>query len=172
MRAFPLVMRAAPISLGGLGLHSLEITSGTQAIQHLISLFTSQTPSKLLLTTAIEYHQLEIGTETLFLNNSFSSLSLLATSTWITHLWEFIHLYKLEINLPTLSLPSTSCGNDCSLIALLISSGWKGHKLRLANQTRIWLQIYFVSDLLLLGTNKIKRCFTQGGKDTSTSSKF
>ena len=172
MCASPLVMRAAPAALGGLGLHSLEITSGIQAIQHLISLFTSYTPSKLLLITTIEYHQLEIGTETLFLNSSFSSLSPLATSTWFAHLWEFLHLYKLEINLPALSLLSTSCGNDSSLTALLISLGWKSYKMRLANQTRIWLQIYFASDLLLIGANNIKRCLLQGKKDASTSSKF
>ena len=92
MRTFPLVMREAPVAIGGLGLQSLEISSGIQAIQHLISLFTSHTPSKLLLITAIEYHQLEIGVEALFLNSSYSTLSPLATPTWITHLWEFLHM--------------------------------------------------------------------------------
>ena len=55
---------------------------------------------------------------------------------------------------------------------LLISSGWKVNRLRLANQTRLWLQVYYVSDLLLLGTNRIKRCFLQGKKDVSIYSEF
>ena len=160
-------MREVPAAIGGLDLRSLEITSGLQAIQHLISLLTSCTTSKLLLITAIEYHQLEIGVGDLFLNSSYSLLSSLATSAWITHLWEFFHIYKLEICLPTLVLPSTSCSNDVTLMDLLISSGWKGNRLRLANQTRLWLQVYYVSDLLLLGTNRIKRCFLQGKKDVS-----
>lgn len=131
MRTFPLVIRVAPAAIGHLDLHSLEITREAQTIHHLISLFTSSTPSKVLLITAIECHQLEIGVEDLFLNSSYSLLSDLATSTWITHLWEFLHLCKLEICLPTLVIPETCCGNDVTLIDILLSSGWKGNKLRL-----------------------------------------
>ena len=137
MRTFPLVMREAPVAIGGLDLHSIEITCGVKAIHHLVSLFTSYTPSKLLLSTAIEHQQLEIGVGELFLNSSYFLLSSLATSTWITHLWEFLQIYKLEICLPTLVLPSTPCSNDVALIDLLISSGWKVNRLRLANQTRL-----------------------------------
>ena len=86
IRTFPLFMRSAPESMGGLDLRSLEITSGAQSIYHLVSLFTSCTPSKLLLITAIEHHQLEIGVEGLFFSTSYNLLSKLATSTWITHL--------------------------------------------------------------------------------------
>ena len=32
------------------------------------------------------------------------------------------------------------------------------------------LQVYFISDLLIPGSNKIKRCFLQGKKDASTCS--
>ena len=159
MRTFPLVMCEAPAAIGGLDLRSLEIPSGVQVIHYLVSLFTSYNPSKLLLITAVEHQHLEIGVRDLFLNSSYSLLSLLATSIWITHLWEFLQLHKLEICLHMLVLPSTPCSNDVTLIDLLISSGWKGNKLRLANKTRVWLQVYFVSDLLLIRTNKIKRCF-------------
>ena len=51
-------MRSTPEAIGGLDLRSLEITYGTQAIHHLVSLFTSCTPSELLLITAIEHHQI------------------------------------------------------------------------------------------------------------------
>ena len=56
MRRFPLVMHGAPVAIGGINLRPLIITSGAQAIHHLVSLHTSYTPSKLLLSTAIEYH--------------------------------------------------------------------------------------------------------------------
>ena len=97
-------------------------------------------------------------------------LSKLATSTWVTHLWEFSHLHRLEICLPKLDLPSSSCGNDAALVDLLLNSGWKDEKLRLANQNSGFLQVYFISDLLILGSNKIKRCFLQVKKDESTFS--
>ena len=153
MRTFPLVMRGNPSAIGGLDLRSLQITFGAQAIHHLVSLFTSCTPSKLLSITAIEFHRLEIGVEGLFLRRLYTLLSALATSTWITHLWEFLQLCNLELCLPTLVLPSSSCSNDATLINLLLSSGWKGNKLRLVNQARVHLQVYFISDLLVPGSN-------------------
>ena len=66
MRKFPLVMRKAPVDIEGLDLRSLEIPSGVQVIHYLISLFTSYNPSKLLLITAVEYQQLEIGVGEIF----------------------------------------------------------------------------------------------------------
>ena len=87
MRTFPLVMCSAHVDIGRLYLRSQEVTYGAQAIHRLVSFFTSCTPSKLLLITAIEYHYLEIGVEDLFLSTSYTLLSELVTSTWITHLW-------------------------------------------------------------------------------------
>ena len=60
MCTFILIMRSVPTEVGVLNLRSLEIASGIQDIQHLVSLFTSDTPTKLLLLTKIEYHRLEI----------------------------------------------------------------------------------------------------------------
>ena len=90
MCTFPLVMCGASVAIGKLDLCSLEITCGAQAINHLVSFFTSCTPSKLLLITSIEHHRLEIGIEGLFLSTSCTLLLDLVTSTWITHLWEFL----------------------------------------------------------------------------------
>ena len=79
-------MCGAPEAIGGLDVRSLEITCGAQSIHRLVSFFTSCTPSKFLLVTAIEYHQLQIRLEDLFLSTSYTLLSELATSTWITYL--------------------------------------------------------------------------------------
>ena len=81
MHTFPLVMSSAPTEIGSLNLRSLEITSEVQAIHHLVSLSTSGKPSKLLLVTEIEYHQLEVGIEQLFLSSSYAKLYELGTST-------------------------------------------------------------------------------------------
>ena len=67
-------MRSAPIEIGVFNLRSLEITSRSQAIQHLVPLLTRDSPSKLLLSTAIEYRQLEVGTEQLILYSSRANL--------------------------------------------------------------------------------------------------
>ena len=61
MRVFPLGMRSTPTEIVGLNLHSLEIKSGVQAINYFVSLFTSDTPSTLLMKTQIKYDQSKVG---------------------------------------------------------------------------------------------------------------
>ena len=78
-----------------LNLRSLEITSGAQAIHHLVSLFSRNTPSNLLMFIPIEYHQLEVGVDQLFTSSTHIKLKKLAVSTWLAHMWEFLHLHRL-----------------------------------------------------------------------------
>ena len=116
MRNFPLIMRSTLTELGGLNIHSLEISSSAQAIQHLVSLFTSDIPSNMLISTAIQYYQLEDGVEKLFLPSSYHKLHKLETSKLMTHLREFLYLYRLEGCLSTLNLLSSSCFNDATIV--------------------------------------------------------
>ena len=107
MHTFLLVMRGTPTKIGGLNPRYLEITSGAQAIQHLVSLFTSDTHSKILLVTEIECHKLEVGVEHLLLSTSYVKLEKLKTSSWVTHIWEFLRFHRIELCLSTLDLPSS-----------------------------------------------------------------
>ena len=54
-------MISAPISLGGLGLPSLEVEQLVEAINLITTLFGSKTPSYPLLCDLLELMQLEIG---------------------------------------------------------------------------------------------------------------
>ena len=63
MRTFPIIMRSVPAYLGGLNLRRLEVEAIAQALHHLVSLCASETPTRILLKTLIEHHQLEIGTD-------------------------------------------------------------------------------------------------------------
>ena len=165
-------MRRAPTELGVLTMRSLQITSGVQDIQHLVSLFTSETPSNLLLLITIGYHKLEVGMEQLFFSSLCPKLHKLARSTWKTRLCKFLHLYRLELYFPTLNLPEYSCGNDATIINALLRLGQKDEKLRLLNQERLYSNTHFVSCLLLPDTNKIKIWFRPGLIDDTTCSKY
>ena len=87
MGTFPLIKRSEPTELGGVNLRSLQITSVIKAIQHIVSLFTRDTPSNLPMLTVIECHQLEVGVEQLFLSSSYPKPHKLVISTWKTRLW-------------------------------------------------------------------------------------
>ena len=56
------------------------------------------------------------------------------------------------------------------MIDTILSLGWKIEKLRIANQVRLQLKTYFLLDLLLLGTNKIKWLLRLGLIDDTISS--
>ena len=79
MKTFPIVIRSLLTFLGGLNLHLLKVEAITQAIYYLVSLYSSDTLTKLLLQTIIEYYQLEIGTDKQLFNLDFNSYSILAT---------------------------------------------------------------------------------------------
>ena len=102
MKTFPVIMRSLPTFLGGLNLQRLEVEAITQVIHYLVSLYSSETPTKLLLKTIIEYHQLEIGTETQIFTLDFNSYGILAMSIWITLLWRNISTFRISIKLPDL----------------------------------------------------------------------
>jgi hypothetical protein len=71
MKIFPVSIRFCPAELGGLRLYSLEVESIVQAINHFISLYVADTPTRLLLQIIIEYIQLEVGIIEFFLKKSY-----------------------------------------------------------------------------------------------------
>ena len=74
-------MRTSPTFLYSLNLHQLEVEAIVQAIQHLVSLYSSDTLTHLLLKTMIEYHQIELGADIQFFLLDFEAYGILATPT-------------------------------------------------------------------------------------------
>lgn len=86
MKNFHIVMRSIPAFLGGLNLQRLEVEAIAQALYHFTSLYSSETPTQLLLKTLIEYHQLEIGIDEQIFSLGVESYHILSTHAWITSL--------------------------------------------------------------------------------------
>ena len=97
-------MRSLLTFLEWLNLQLLKVEAIAQAIYHLVSLYSSDTPTKLLLQMIIEYYQLEIDTDKQLFNLDFDSYGILATPTWITLLWQNISAFQILIELPALNL--------------------------------------------------------------------
>ena len=104
IKTFPIALRSMLVYLGGLNLRSIEVESIAQVIYHLISLYTADTPTKLLLKTIIKYYLLELGTDTQLFSLSYASFGALATSTRITTLWQHVCNFCLLITLPPLQM--------------------------------------------------------------------
>ena len=56
MKTVPVIMRSAPMFLGGLDMELLKVEAIAQAIHHLLLLYFADTTAKLLLKMIIEYH--------------------------------------------------------------------------------------------------------------------
>ena len=70
MKIFPVLTRFYLVELGDLGLHSLEVESIAQAINHFVLLYIVDISTRLLLKIMIKYVQLEVGITEFFLKKS------------------------------------------------------------------------------------------------------
>ena len=74
-RNYPTTIIIVPVSIGGLGLLSIEIQLTVELIDLFISLLESATPSKFLLRDSIELQQLESESITLVLEKDYQKVN-------------------------------------------------------------------------------------------------
>ena len=79
MKTFPVIIRSVLIFLGGLNLQLQDVEVISQNLHNLVSLCTSNTPTKLLLKTIIEYYKLELGADKQIFGLSFNDNENLTT---------------------------------------------------------------------------------------------
>ena len=149
MKTFPIALRSIPVYLGGLNLRSIEVEAIAQSIHHLISLYIADTPSKLLLKTIIEYHQLELGTDTQLFSLSYASFGALATSTWITNLWQHACNFCLLITLLPLQMNIVKQEGDDFINDVVLRLNFPVDQREAINRVRIHLQLLLILDLLI-----------------------
>ena len=120
MKTFPIIMRTSPTFLGSLNLYQLEVETIAQAIQYLVSLYSSNTPTRLLLKTMIEYYQIELSTDIQFFSLEFEACGILATPTWILLLLQHACHFNISINLPALNLGIEKQEGDAFILDMVI----------------------------------------------------
>ena len=172
MKTFPLTMREIPAYLGGLNLHSVAVEALAQAINHFISLYEADAPTRPLLRILIEYHQLELGFEKQLFALSFDTFGHLTTKTWITSLWHHMSHFNLSMALPPLNLQIVQQDGDLFISEVAHELGFKEEQRESINRVRINLNLLLMSDLLVFKKNIIKHCFRNGLGDISYASYF
>ena len=168
VRTFPIVMRLCPLSLGGLGLHSIEFESLAQAINLFVSLHTVDTPAKQLLRVSIELIQLEAGTMGDVLSQDFDKYDGLITDSWLVSLWRNLSRFWIYLTLPDEKSPLFGQEKDLTVTEVALSQGYSLSQRQSINKVRLYLQVIFFSDMVIPGHNTIKSCFRQGCLDVSS----
>ena len=167
MRTFPTVMRSVPSFLGGLNLKRLEVETIAQSLHHLITLYSSDTSTQLLLKILIEYHQLELGSDKQIFSLNVDDYWELTTPTWITTLWKNISRFKLSLQLPPLNMGITMQEGDRFISDIAVQQKLPVDQRKAINRVRIKLQLLLLSDLLVYDGNVIKHPLRQGIEDES-----
>jgi hypothetical protein len=146
MRTFPRAILHAPRQYGGFQIPDLYVEQGIAHIQRLIRYSQSRTHSTgILIRHSCEAFKVAMGCKG-FIFSLPMILEPLATPSWVTHTWKFLHEYKISINddLPDFTPPRE---NDSLLIPLFVKNGYSGKELCYLNQCRLYLQVTWLSEL-------------------------
>ena len=147
VRSMPRVVVHGPIKFQGLGIPNLFTFQQTQHILRILKYCTVEDNiTGQLIRHSLEATKLEIGCEGSVLLKSYDELGLLATSTWLTHTWQFLSANHMGIEdtVPELELQREG---DQYLVRAFQAAGYQGASLRRLNVCRMFLQVVTVSDI-------------------------
>ena len=100
-----------------------------------------------LIIISMQLTQLELGKATLFLNLNYDTNHQFTTTTWITHLWQYLSNRQLTVDMSIKSSLSLQRTNDAFLMDIL-ASAFCHDDLLVINKIRIHLHLLFLSDVV------------------------
>jgi hypothetical protein len=105
----------------------------------------------------LEYTQLECGCRGNPLAQDYNNYSaLLINTTWITEVWEHLQTCKAKVDIDGLWQPTENRVRGIMIMESLIASGRFTNKdLKDINYCRIYLQVFYLSDITNIKVNKI-----------------
>ena len=146
-RAITKEWRTLPIQYQGLGLPLMSIEKLALSLQYLQRHWGTKSTYGQALRCSFELVQLETGLEGNFLLRNYNHLGCLATHSWFRVLWEYVHHYKVTLDLGEVKVPIVR-RHDTVLMELIIKN-FEPHQWESLNRARKFFKIYFVSQLLL-----------------------
>ena len=116
--------------------------------------------------------QLEVGSSSFVLRLPFNRHAILTTACWVTSVWEFCSKHSLLPYLPTFSLPMPTCSNDKAIMDVALNcTPFSKSQLHQINLVRLYLRIFFLSDLVRPLSSRVTDCYMLGYKDAWSDSK-
>jgi hypothetical protein len=134
---------------GGLGLEHLAAYKGNNRLQYLMGHLRCNSTTGKLMCSMLDYTQLECGCSGNVLEQDYGRYArVLMTENWITGIWE--HLYSCKSTLKIIAewKPLPNCKNDFIMMeALTETEELTAKELKEINRFRIYLQVFYISDI-------------------------
>jgi hypothetical protein len=134
---------------GGLGLEHLAAYQGHNRLKYLMGNLRCNSTTGKLMRSILDYTQLECGCSGNVLEQDYGWHSrVLMTEHWITGIWE--HLYSCKSTLKIIEewKPLPNRKNDVAMMeALTETEELTAKELKEINQCRIYLRVFYISDI-------------------------
>mmetsp|Transcript_24137 Transcript_24137/g.34594 ORF Transcript_24137/g.34594 Transcript_24137/m.34594 type:complete len:1267 (+) Transcript_24137:682-4482(+) len=148
-----------PATYGGLGIPDVYSDQGIGQLRLLLGHLRNGDQTSQLLTVAITIMQQRVGSSVLFFNLPYPKYVGWVEKTWLTSLWQFLHITNLKLNIPSVPLPSKQRTHDVFLMSDFIYKGFKKRELELINQCRLYHQVVTLADIMVADGTAIDPAF-------------
>jgi hypothetical protein len=134
---------------GGLGLTHLSALQGNIRLQYLLGHLRCGDTTGELMQMLLEYTQLECRCRGNPLQQDYTNYEgLLLNKNWITEVWGHLSTCKATVEINGLWKPKENRKSDLEIMERLVASGrFSGKELQQINYCRIYLQVFFMSDI-------------------------
>jgi len=131
----------------GLGLPNPMWEQGIMAIKLFLEHANSFRIESTLITTSMEYTQLQLGSSLQVFENNFSKWGFLMEPTWITSIWQFILNHHIQLQSFNMKVPEPPRLHDRFIMEIAMESGLSDTELSAINQCRLAHQALFLLDV-------------------------
>ena len=100
-----------------------------------------------LIIIAISYMQILVGSTKPFWNLPYSKYAKWIENCWLKSIWEFVYRVGFSIEVRRAWTPEMPRENDSTLMTIFIESGYGNFELAQLNRCRLFLQVFFISDI-------------------------
>jgi hypothetical protein len=157
---------------GGLGSTHLAVLQGHTRLQYLLGNLRYGDTTGCRMQMQLEYTQLEYGCRGNPLAQDYNNYSaLLINTNWITEVWEQLQACKAKVEIDGLWQPTENRVRNIMIMESLIASGRFTNKdLKEINYCRIYLQVFYLSDITSIKVNTIAAWAGRGHKQDGRQS--
>jgi hypothetical protein len=125
-----------------------------------------------LMRSMLDYTHLECGCSGNVLKEDYERYSrFLLTENWITGIWEHLHSCKSTLKITAEWKPLPNCNNDVAMMeSLTETEEFTAAELKEINRCRIYLRVFYISDIASLDGQGIAEWARKGRRDVGRKS--
>ena len=169
---FPIWMRHVPFHFGGLGIHQPYHERGRQQLEALLLYQRERSQTSMLMEDSIEQLQLQVGCCGTFWTKPYAKWGKLAPRCWVSSLWEYVYENEITLRVDGLTSLTGQRIHDRCLMSIAMEIYGSRNVLCRINRVRIYLEVYWLSDIATGDGERVEECCVEGSKVRARRSKY